>query len=162
MISLPRRSGSTALLVTFVLLAAQSISSAQQKPAAAKPLLTVYKTPTCGCCSKWIDHMRANGFDAKVHDLLDLSEVRAKLGVPAALGSCHTAQVGRYVIEGHIPADAVHRLLKERPTTVTGLTVPGMPLGSPGMEVPGGGADPYLILTFDRKGQTTIFERRPR
>ena len=71
-------------------------------------------------------------------------------------------RLGRYVIEGHIPADAVLRLLKERPTTVTGLVVPGMPLGSPGMEVPGGSADPYLILTFDRKGQTTIFERRPR
>jgi hypothetical protein len=88
--------------------------------------------------------------------------VKAKLGVPAELGSCHTAQVGRYVIEGHIPADAVHRLLKERPTTVSGLAVPGMPMGSPGMEVPGGSVQPYLILTFDRQGQTTVYERRPR
>ena len=158
----PRRSWSIALFAAFAVLSAQSISSAQQKPAAVKPLLTVYKTPTCGCCSKWVDHMRANGFDAKVHDLSDLTEIKTKLGVPAELGSCHTAQVGRYVIEGHIPADAVHRLLKERPTTVTGLAVPGMPLGSPGMEVPGGSADPYLILTFDRKAQTTVFERRPR
>ena len=149
-------------MVTFVLLAAQSMSSAQQKPAAVKPLLTVYKTPTCGCCSKWVDHMRANGVDAKVQDLPDLSAVKAKLGVPAELGSCHTAVVGRYVIEGHIPADAVHRLLKERPTTVTGLAVPGMPLGSPGMEVPGAGVEPYLIFTFDRHGLTTLFERRPR
>ena len=162
MITSPRRSGSFALFVTFVLLAAQSISSAQQKPPAVKPLLSVYKTPTCGCCAKWVDHMRANGFDAKVQDLPDLSAVKAKLGVPAELGSCHTAQVGRYVIEGHIPADAVHRLLKERPTTVSGLAVPGMPMGSPGMEVPGGSVQPYLILTFDRQGQTTVYERRPR
>jgi hypothetical protein len=160
--TISRRSRSIALLATFVVLAAQSMSSAQQKPAAVKPLLTVYKTPTCGCCSKWVDHMRANGFDAKVHDLADLTEIKAKFGVPAELGSCHTAQVGRYIIEGHIPADTVHRLLKERPTTVTGITVPGMPLGSPGMEVPGGSVDPYLILTFDRKGHTTVFERRPR
>jgi hypothetical protein len=162
MTMLPRRSGSLALFVTFVLLAAQSISSAQQKPPPVKPLLNVYKTPTCGCCAKWVDHMRANGFDAKVQDLPDLSAVKAKLGVPAELGSCHTAQVGRYVIEGHIPADAVHRLLKERPTTVSGLAVPGMPMGSPGMEVPGGSVQPYLILTFDRQGQTTVYERRPR
>ena len=160
--TISRRPGSIALFVTFVVLAAQSMSSAQQKPAPVKPLLTVYKTPTCGCCAKWVDHMRANGFDAKVHELADLTEIKTKLGVPATLGSCHTAQVGRYVIEGHIPADAVHRLLKERPTAVTGLAVPGMPLGSPGMEVAGGTAAPYLILTFDRKGQTTIFERRPR
>ena len=157
----PRRSGTIALFVTFVLLAAQWSSSAQQKPP-VKPLLNVYKTPTCGCCAKWVDHMRANGFDAKVQDLPDLSAVKAKLGVPAELGSCHTAQVGRYVIEGHIPADAVHRLLKERPTTVSGLAVPGMPMGSPGMEVPGGSVQPYLILAFDRQGQTTVYERRPR
>ena len=158
----PRRSGTIALVVTFVLLAAQWSSSAQQKPPAVKPLLNVYKTPTCGCCAKWVDHMRANGFDANVQDLPDLSAVKAKLGVPAELGSCHTAQVGRYVIEGHIPADAVHRLLKERPTTVSGLAVPGMPMGSPGMEVPGGSVQPYLILTFDRQGQTTVYERRTR
>ena len=157
----PRRSGTIALFVTFVLLAAQWSSSAQQKQP-VKPLLNVYKTPTCGCCAKWVDHMRANGFDANVQDLPDLSAVKAKLGVPAELGSCHTAQVGRYVIEGHIPADAVHRLLKERPTTVSGLAVPGMPMGSPGMEVPGGSVQPYLILTFDRQGQTTVYERRPR
>jgi hypothetical protein len=160
--TISRRSGSIALFVTLAVLAVQSASSAQQKPAPAKPLLTVYKTPTCGCCSKWVEHMRANGFDAKVHELADLTEIRAKLGVPAELGSCRTAQVGRYVVEGHIPADAVHRLLKERPTTITGITVPGMPLGSPGMEVPGGSVDPYLILTFDRAGHTTVFERRPR
>jgi len=158
----PRRSGTIALSVTFVLLTAQWNSAAQQKPPAMKPLLNVYKTPTCGCCAKWVDHMRANGFDANVQDLPDLSAVKAKLGVPAELGSCHTAQVGRYVIEGHIPADAVHRLLKERPTTVSGLAVPGMPMGSPGMEVPGGSVQPYLILTFDRQGQTTVYERRPR
>jgi hypothetical protein len=104
--------------------------------------------------------MRANGFEPKVQDLNDLTEIKAKLGVPGQLASCHTAQVGRYVIEGHIPATAVQRLLKERPTTVLGLAVPGMPIGSPGMEVPGGGTQPYLILTFDKQGNTTVFERR--
>lgn len=103
--------------------------------------------------------MRANGFDAKVQDLQDVTPIRTKLGVPASLASCHTAQVGRYVIEGHVPAKSVHRLLKERPTTVVGLAVPGMPMGSPGMEVPGGYAQPYLVLTFDKQGSTTVFER---
>ena len=160
--TISRRSGSIALLVTVGLLAAQSGPFAQQKTAAVKPLLSVYKTATCGCCAKWVDHMRANGFDAKVQDLPDLTAIKAKLGVPPGVNSCHTAQVGRYVIEGHIPADAVHRLLKERPTTVSGLAVPGMPQGSPGMEVPGGSVQPYLILTFDKQGQTTIYERRAR
>jgi hypothetical protein len=122
-------------------------------------MLSVFKTATCGCCAKWVDHMKANGFDAQVKDVQNIDEVRQQLGVPFRLSSCHTARVGRYVIEGHIPSDAVHRLLKERPA-VSGLAVPGMPLGSPGMEVPGGYREPYAILTFDRTGQTTIYERR--
>lgn len=144
-----------------MLLVMPSSSTAQQaKTNATRPLLSVYKTPTCGCCAKWVDHMRANGFDAKVHDLQDVTPIRTKLGVPSQLASCHTAQVGRYVIEGHIPAESVHRLLKERPTTVVGLVVPGMPMGSPGMEVPGGYKQPYLVLTLDKQGHTTVFEKR--
>jgi hypothetical protein len=147
-------------LAALIVAALQSSSLAQQtKTAATKPVLSVYKTPTCGCCAKWVDHMRANGFDAKVQDLQDTAPIRTKLGVPVQFASCHTAQVGRYVIEGHIPADSVHRLLKERPNVV-GLAVPGMPMGSPGMEVPGGYSQPYAVLTFDRNGNTTIFERR--
>ena len=150
--------GATLALVLSVL--ATMTPAARQRPPAPKPLLTVYKTPTCGCCAKWVDHMRANGFEARVHDLDDLTAIKSKYAVPPRLGSCHTAQVGRYVVEGHIPAETVHRLLKERPLTVTGIAVPGMPLGSPGMEAPGGQRQPYLVLTFDRKGETTVFERR--
>jgi len=153
---------SIALHIVCLWLAAQSISTAQQKPPAVKPLLTVYKTATCGCCAKWVDHMRANGFDATVQDLPDLGAVKAKLGVPPELGSCHTAQVGRYVIEGHIPADVVQRLLKDRPTTVAGLAVPGMPLGSPGMEVEGQPAEPFDVIAFAPDGSRFVFmEVRP-
>lgn len=152
---------SVPVYVVIILVALQSNSLARQtKTVANKPLLSVYKTPTCGCCAKWVDHMKANGFEAQVQDLQDTSPIRAKLGVPDQLASCHTARVGRYVIEGHIPAESVHRLLKERPTTVVGLAVPGMPMGSPGMEVPGGYKQPYAVLTFDRNGHTTVFERR--
>ena len=141
-----------ALLVTITL--AGSSSRAQQKP----PSATVYKTATCGCCTKWVDHMRAQGFDVKVHDVDDIGGVKAKLGVPLELGSCHTAVVGGYVIEGHVPADVVKRLLRERPK-VAGLAVPGMPVSSPGMEQPGR-RDPYAIVSFDRAGQRKIYERR--
>ncbi len=121
------------------------------------PVVTVYKTPTCGCCAKWVDHLKAAGFQVRVHDQDDLTETKATLGVPRALGSCHTAVVGSYVIEGHVPADLIQRILKERPS-VRGLAVPGMPAGSPGME--GGRRDRYEVLTFDRQGKTTVYAAR--
>jgi hypothetical protein len=129
-------------------------SSAQQKP-----VVSVFKSPTCGCCSKWVEHMKANGFELNVQDVDDISAVKEKLGVAPEISSCHTSQVGGYVIEGHVPAAAVQRLLKEKPK-VAGLTVPGMPVGSPGMEVPSGQKEPYAILTFDKSGKTSVFERR--
>ena len=141
-----------ALVVTITL--AGSSSRAQQKP----PSATVYKTATCGCCTKWVDHMRARGFDVKVQDVDDIGRVKATHGVPPELSSCHTTLVGGYVIEGHVPADVVKRLLRERPK-VAGLAVPGMPVGSPGMEQPGR-RDPYAIVSFDRAGQRKIYERR--
>ena len=95
----------------------------------------------------------------KVQDVQNLNAIKRKLGVPPSLASCHTAQAGRYVVEGHIPAAVVHRLLKERPTTILGIAVPGMPIGSPGMEVPGGQQQPYQVLTFDKAGHTTIYDR---
>lgn len=137
----------------------QPAISAQQQ-AAVKIPISVWKTRTCGCCALWVDHMRANGFDVKVQDVDDLGPLKRKLGVTPGLSSCHTAQAGRYVIEGHVPADVVRRLLKERPTTVVGVAVPGMPIGSPGMEVPGGGRQAYAILTFDKAGQTTVYDKR--
>lgn len=95
--------------------------------------IQVYKTPTCGCCTKWIDHLREAGFDVEATDLADLTEFKASNGVPRTMTSCHTATVEGYVIEGHVPASDITRLLAERPK-IAGLTVPGMPMGSPGME----------------------------
>lgn len=120
--------------------------------------VTVYKSPTCGCCSSWVEHMRANGFEIVAHDVDDIDAEKKKHGVPADLGSCHTALVGGYVVEGHVPADVVKRLLAERPK-VAGIAVPGMPMGAPGMEVPGR-RDPYTIVSFDQTGQSKVYERR--
>ena len=146
------------LVVTMTL--AGSAPRAQQKPQKPQkpPTVSVYKTATCGCCAKWVDHVRAQGFDVKVQDVDDIGRVKATHGVPRELSSCHTMLVGGYVIEGHVPADVVKRLLRERPK-IAGLAVPGMPVGSPGMEQ-GGRRDPYAIVSFDQAGQTKIYERR--
>ena len=130
---------------------------AQTKPAAG-PAVAVYKTPTCGCCAKWVDHMKNAGFRVTVTDMPreSLDEVKSKHKVPAAVHSCHTAVVEGYVVEGHVPATEVKRLLKER-QKVVGIAVPGMPLGSPGMEVSGVTAQPYDVLSFDAAGQTKVF-----
>jgi len=153
------RISTLAIVLTAVLgLAAAATSRAQPRQAAAKPSVTVYKSPTCGCCSLWVDHMRKNGFEVKAMDVDDVSTVKKAYGVPAALTSCHTSLVNGYVIEGHVPADAVARLLRERPA-VAGLAVPGMPIGSPGMEV-GARRDPYVISSFDKAGQSAVYERR--
>jgi hypothetical protein len=116
--------------------------------------VTVYKSPTCGCCVKWIDHLEENGFSVTAIDVRDMRKVKERQGVPERLGACHTALVGEYVIEGHVPAADLQRLLKERPP-VMGLSVPGMPVGSPGMEGPG--PEPYSVLSFDAEGRTAIF-----
>jgi hypothetical protein len=121
--------------------------------------MTVYKSPTCGCCVKWIDHMRAAGYTMKVVDVEDIAEVKRTWGVPTSAAACHTSVAGSYVIEGHVPADVVARFLRERPA-VAGIAVPGMPLGSPGMEQPTGRVEPYAIVTFDRAGRTTVYDRR--
>lgn len=111
----------------------------------------VWKSPTCGCCSMWVAHMRREGFTVEVVDTPDMAPVKARYGVPAGLGSCHTARVGRYTLEGHVPAREVKRLLAERPA-LAGLAVPGMPVGSPGMEVPGQPAQPYTVVAFGPNG----------
>jgi len=120
--------------------------------------LVIYKTPTCGCCGKWVTHVQQAGFVTEVHDLDNVGPIKAKYGVPAELSSCHTCLIDNYVIEGHVPADVITKLLKEKPAVV-GIAAPGMPVGSPGMEV-GGRKDPYEIVTFDRKGKTTVFVKR--
>ena len=116
-------------------------------PAAAQPLpeVTVSKDPNCGCCTAWAEHLRAAGFPVKIAEQPDMPALKARLGVPEALASCHTAEVAGYVLEGHVPATAVLRLLKERPQA-KGLAVPGMPIGSPGME--GGAPETYNVMLF--------------
>jgi hypothetical protein len=126
---------------------------------AARPQITVYKTSTCGCCAKWVDHMRANGFDATVHDVPSTAPYRQKFGVPEQLMSCHTAVVSGYAVEGHVPAADVQRLLKSK-RKYRGIALPGMPIGSPGMEQ-GPRQDAYSVLSFDRKGRITEFQRYP-
>lgn len=128
----------------------------------AKPgAMTVYKSPTCGCCSEWIKHVRRAGFTADVRDVSDdqLSQLKETLGVPGELQSCHTAVLGAYVVEGHVPADLIQKLLREKPAG-TLLAVPGMPAGSPGMEV-GSRKDPYDVVLYDRKTRRSrVYARR--
>ncbi len=129
--------------------------------AVALPLMTVHKHPTCGCCSVWIEHVREAGFMVEARDREDMASVKDAAGVPPALASCHTAQVGGYFIEGHVPAEDIARLLRERPEA-RGLAVPGMPLGSPGMEHPEGIAHPYAVMLVLADGSTREFSRHPR
>jgi hypothetical protein len=123
-----------------------------------QPAVDVRKDALCGCCSKWVDHLRSHGFVVRATDMeVDkLNELKATRGIPRQARSCHTALVGGYVVEGHVPADDVKRLLKERPAIV-GIAVPGMPAGSPGMEVPGGIVQPYDVLAFAKDGSTRVF-----
>ncbi|MDH4385605.1 MAG: DUF411 domain-containing protein [Caulobacter sp.] len=130
-------------------------ASAQTAPARD---LTVFKTPTCPCCNGWIDHMRQAGFTTVVTVVDDLQPIRSSRGLPEALASCHTGVVGGYLVEGHVPAQDVIRLLTERPAAV-GLAVPGMPLGSPGMETPRGYKEAFNTLLVLRSGTTRLFAR---
>jgi hypothetical protein len=118
--------------------------------------MTVYKSPSCGCCTDWVTYMKGQGFTAEVKDLNDLSDIKRSMGVPAKLESCHTAIVGAYVIEGHVPADLVKKILAEKPKIV-GLAVPGMPVDAPGM---GSGKTPYEVISCDKAGKTSVFAKR--
>ena len=138
----------------MLLVMSMMVSSSYRIRGQQSPKVDVYKDPTCGCCGNWVTHVRAQGFDTVVSDVRDIAAVKAKYHVPDQLRSCHTALVGGYVIEGHVPATDIRRLLKERPKVV-GLAVPGMPIGSPGMEGPN--ARPYDVLTFDAAGKTTVY-----
>ena len=120
------------------------------------PKVDVFKSSSCGCCGAWVEHMRQNGFEVVTHDVDDVPAARKKLGMPQRLGSCHTAKVGGYVIEGHVPAADIRRLLREKPKAI-GLAVPGMVPGSPGMEAPK--PMPYDTLLVGRDGATRVFAR---
>ena len=126
--------------------------------AAPQPALTVYKTPWCGCCRGWVTHMTRAGFRVTVVEREDLAPVRKQHGVPFELSSCHTGVTGGYVVEGHVPPADVLRLLRERPKAL-GIAVPGMPLGSPGMESPTGEAERFDTLLLLRGGKTRVFAR---
>jgi hypothetical protein len=119
------------------------------------PKVAVTKDPSCGCCGKWIEHLKEAGFPVEVTESADVNRVKVRLGVPKALASCHTAEVDGYVIEGHVPAPAIKRLLTERPQA-KGLAVPGMPVGSPGMEVEGMDPEIFEVVLFGPLGQRTF------
>lgn len=121
------------------------------------PPVTVYKSPSCNCCAKWISHMREQGFPVEIKSRFNVKPVKKKVGVPSSLAACHTAVVGNYVVEGHVPAQEVKQLLREKPK-VRGLSVPGMPVGSPGMER-GNRVEPYEVVTFTPAGDTSVFAR---
>ena len=124
---------------------------------AADPLLVVvHKNESCSCCKQWVEHLKQSGFHVKVYDVSNLGPIKERVGIPVAKGSCHTAQISGYFVEGHVPASDVRRLLAEHPDA-KGLTVPGMPVGSPGMETPDGKVQPYDVLLVARDGSTSVF-----
>lgn len=119
--------------------------------------MTVYRDPSCGCCEAWAQLARNAGFEVEIINHPDMASVKRKLGVPEELASCHAGVVGRRVVEGHVPLADVKRLLAERPPQVRGIAVPGMPLGSPGMEVPDGTTQPFQVMAFDAAGKISPF-----
>ncbi len=130
-------------------------STAAATPDPTLPAMTVYKNVGCGCCDLWVEHMQQAGFTAEVHESSNMGPIKERLGVPFGMGSCHTGEVGGYFVEGHVPAREVLRLLSERPDA-KGLTVPGMPIGSPGMEVQDR-IEPYEVLLVAQDGSTSIY-----
>lgn len=159
-----RRHFLTALGAGALVTALPRTSSAQQgtpgkapgKAPAALPPMTVYKSASCGCCHLWVEHARANGFTVRTIDTEELPKVKAEMGVPAALQSCHTVVVANYLVEGHVPAADIKRMLSEKPA-IRGLAVPGMPVGSPGMEQ--GPAQRYDVIAFTAAGQRSVYAK---
>lgn len=142
-----QRTGMAGLIVALPAIAA----------AASGPAMVTWRDPGCGCCIKWVEAMRKAGFKVTVRETSDMAAVKARLRVPEALGSCHTTQVAGLVVEGHVPAAAIRRLLARRPAGVVGVAAPGMPRGSPGMETSDGSKDPLNLTLFDAKGRSRPF-----
>jgi hypothetical protein len=147
-----KRRNTLAAIASLTLLA---ISSPSQS---SGPLVTVFKTPTCGCCGKWVEHLKANGFTVKVQEVNDTSAYERQHRVPGTMVSCHPAVVNGYTIEGHVPAPDIKRLLNERPKVV-GLAVPGMPVGSPGLEA--AHSEAFSVFVFDEGGHASVYARYP-
>lgn len=124
---------------------------------APRPTMVVYRDPNCGCCEAWARMARERGYEAQLIDQADMAAVKHRLGVPEPLASCHTAVLDSLVIEGHVPFEQVGRLLRDRPSGIRGIAVPGMPRGSPGMEMPDGTRDAFQVIAFDAAGRTSVF-----
>ena len=161
----------TPLLLAGVLVLATASASAGRSarltddapvitPPSARVVMEVFKSPTCGCCKAWVERMKAAGFDTKVTDLSEasLQKSKTRLGVTENLASCHTAIVNGYVVEGHVPAEDIQRMLRDKPK-IAGIAAPGMPRGSPGMEVPGGAKDAYDVVAFTKAGKTSVYAK---
>ena len=150
------------LLASFAKAVVASVAVGALLPADARAgtatKITVYKDPSCGCCTKWVDHLRASGFAPTARDRSDMDALKDSLGVPVSLRSCHTAVVGKFVVEGHVPAADVKALLARPPKGIVGIAVPGMPAGSPGMEM-GGRRDDYEVTAFFVGNKTSVFAR---
>ena len=146
----------SALVVALVAPIYASQTTARKAAPAAQPIV-VYKTASCGCCGKWVEHLKAAGFAPTVHTLQSMDEAPVRKQIPSELRSCHTATLEGYLVEGHVPADVIRKLLKEKPR-VEGIAVPGMPAGSPGME--SNTPEPYDVVTFDATGKTTVFAKK--
>jgi hypothetical protein len=141
--------------LSVIVLLAAPFNSVAEEP--ALPTLVVYKNETCGCCNLWVEHVKAAGFKVEVRDVDNMQSIKEEVGIPAGKGSCHTARLGRrFFVEGHVPAEDIKRFLKEQPNA-RGLTVPGMPVGSPGMEVASGKVQPYDVLLVAKDGKTSVY-----
>ena len=145
----------TLLLVLF---ASVSFGASAQSREPAAPEVAVYKRANCSCCMKWVTHLEKAGFSVQARNVRDLKLVRERVGIPEQLAACHTAEVGGYLVEGHVPAEDIKRLLRERPAA-KGLAVPGMPAGSPGMEAPSGKGKPYDVFLVAKDGNSSVFAR---
>lgn len=156
-----RRRLSRSALVPVLGAVAAAATLVAATPASSGPVaptvVTVYKSPSCGCCTAWVEYLRGNGYQVKTVDLDDLTEIKAASGVPRAVQTCHTAVVGGYAVEGHVPVDALRKLLSEKPK-VAGIGVPGMPVGSPGME--GTPAQHYDVVSWDKAGKTSVYLKK--
>ena len=153
-----RRTFLSALLKSSALIAvAPQLGAGAFAESAPLPAVVVYKDPSCGCCKEWVKHMQKAGFAVTVHDTPDMDGLKASVGLPKTLASCHTAMIGTYLIEGHVPADLVQKFLAEK-STARGLAVPGMVSGSPGME--GGTKEKYDVLVFETSGKARVYASR--
>jgi len=138
----------------FIALLSIACSAEESESVSDLPIVQVYKSPSCGCCSKWVSHLEANGFTVEATDVNDINLIKSSFGIPPALASCHTAVVGDYLVEGHVPAEDIVQLLKQKPA-IKGISAPGMPIGSPGME--GDNPQAYDVISFDAQGETEVF-----